>query len=424
MLDIKRIRSAPEEMTRRLQRRDRSLSFERVLELDRRRRELATQEDELRGKRNQLSNAFAKDATDEERGRIRQEMKSVNEAIKALEQERKTVEEEEEALLATIPNLPHPSVPEGEDERANVCVRTWGAPPRFDFTPKAHWDLGEALGILDFERAAKMSGARFAVYRGLGARLERALISFMLDLQTKEHGYEEMLPPLLVTRETMFGTGQLPKFEEDLFKTTDGRYLIPTAEVPLTNFFREEIIDEDLLPCAFTAYTPCFRAEAGSYGRDVRGLIRQHQFNKVELVRISHPDTSYEELERMTRHAETVLQRLGLPYRVVVLSTGDLGFSAAKTYDLEVYLPASGEYREISSCSNCEDFQARRANIRFRKRGRKGTAFVHTLNGSGLAVGRTFVAILENGQREDGSVVIPEALRPYLDGLEVIEPPE
>ncbi|RME06712.1 MAG: serine--tRNA ligase [Deltaproteobacteria bacterium] len=424
MLDIKKIRSAPEEMTRRLQRRDRSLSFDRVLELDRRRREIATQEDELRGRRNQLSNAFAKEASEAHRARIREEMKSVNDAIKALEQKRKAIEEEEEELLAAIPNLPHPSVPEGEDERANVCVRTWGEPPRFDFTPKAHWDLGEALGILDFERAAKMAGARFAIYRGIGARLERALISFMLDLQTKEHGYEEMLPPLLVTRETMFGTGQLPKFEADLFKTTDGRYLIPTAEVPLTNYFREEIIDEDLLPCAFTAYTPCFRAEAGSYGRDVRGLIRQHQFNKVELVRICHPDTSYEELERMTHHAERVLQRLGLPYRVMALATGDLGFSAAKTYDLEVYLPASGEYREISSCSNCEDFQARRANIRFRKRGRKGTAFVHTLNGSGLAVGRTFVAILENGQREDGSVVIPEVLRPYLDGLEVIEPPE
>ena len=325
-------------------------------------------------------------------------------------------------LLETLPNIPAPDVPVGESEEENVEVRRWGEPRAFDFEPRPHWEVGERLGILDFERAAKLAGARFAVLWGWGARLERALINFMLDLHLREHGYQEAWLPLLVSRETMTGTGQLPKFADDLFQTQDDLWLIPTAEVPLTNLHRGEILREAELPKRYVAYTPCFRREAGSYGADTRGLIRQHQFDKVELVKLATPATSYDELEGMVRDAEAVLQRLGLPYRVVALSTGDLGFAAAKTYDLEVWLPAQGRYREISSCSNCEAFQARRAEIRYRPAGGGKAEHVHTLNGSGVAVGRTWLAILENYQEADGSVTIPPALRPYLDGLERITP--
>jgi seryl-tRNA synthetase len=320
-----------------------------------------------------------------------------------------------------LPNLPHPSVPVGKSEEDNAVMRKVGEPPAFDYEPRPHWELGEKLGILDFERAAKIAGARFALYMGPGARLERALINFMLDVQTKENGYLEVLPPFMTNRRSTTATGQLPKFEDDLFKLEGwDYYLAPTAEVPVTNIHQDEILNEEELPKRYTAFTPCFRSEAGSYGKDTRGLIRQHQFNKVELVKFVTPETSYEELESLLRDAESILKRLELPYQVVVLCTGDLGFSAAKTYDLEVWMPGQQKYREISSCSNFEDFQARRGNIRFRRKGKKGTELVHTLNGSGLAVGRTVVAILENFQQEDGSVIIPEALRPYMDGLEKI----
>jgi seryl-tRNA synthetase len=348
------------------------------------------------------------------------QMKALGDRIKAGEDGLRAAEERAADLALRIPNLPHASVPAGNDPSDNQEVRKWGTIPSFSFAPRTHWDLGEQLGILDFERAAKIAGARFAVLTGPGARLERALINFMLDLHTTRHGYREVLPPVLVNRSAMTGTGQLPKFEDDLFKLRDDDYfLIPTAEVPVTNLHREEIVTDDRLPIRYTAYTLCFRREAGSYGKDTRGLIRQHQFNKVELVAFSRPDESYQELERLTGHAEAILQELGLPYRVVTLCTGDMGFSAAKTYDLEVWLPSQNMFREISSCSNFEAFQARRAGIRYRRKDGK-TDLVHTLNGSGLAVGRTLVAILENYQQADGSVTIPPALRPYMGGLERI----
>ena len=348
------------------------------------------------------------------------QMKALGDRIKAAEDSLRAAEERASDLALRIANLPHASVPAGNDPADNQEMRKWGTIPALTFAPRTHWDLGEGLGILDFERAAKIAGARFAVLTGPGARLERALINFMLDLHTTRHGYREVLPPVLVNRSAMTGTGQLPKFEEDLFKLRDDEYfLIPTAEVPVTNLLREEILPDDRLPVRYTAYTPCFRREAGSYGKDTRGLIRQHQFNKVELVSFSRPDESYQELERLTGHAETVLQELALPYRVVTLCTGDMGFSAAKTYDLEVWLPSQKTYREISSCSNFEAFQARRAGIRYRRKDGK-TDFVHTLNGSGLAVGRTLVAILENYQQADGSVTIPPVLRPYMGGMEKI----
>jgi seryl-tRNA synthetase len=323
-----------------------------------------------------------------------------------------------------MPNIPHESVPVGNSAADNVVVRTWGEPRAFDFEPKAHWDLGVAMGILDFERATKISGSRFAVLMGAGAQLERALINFMLTLHSNEHGYTEVEPPFLVNSAALFGTGQLPKFEQDLFKIAGDwdLYLIPTAEVPVTNLYRGEILDGRLLPIKYASYTPCFRSEAGSYGSDVRGLIRQHQFDKVELVKFALPETSYDELEGLTADAERVLQLLGIPYRTVLLCTGDMGFSSAKTYDIEVWLPHSKAYREISSCSNCEAFQARRANIRYRAQGTGKAEFVHTLNGSGLAVGRTWIAILENYQQADGSVIIPEALRPFMGGRDVIAP--
>jgi seryl-tRNA synthetase len=344
--------------------------------------------------------------------------------IKQLEIVLESVEHQRLVALMALPNLPHASVPVGASAADNQEVRRHGDPPSFDFEPKAHWDLGPALGILDFERATKMSGARFAVLFGAGARLSRALINFMLDLHAREHGYTEVEPPFLVNAAALTGTGNLPKFESDLFKVAGDwdLYLIPTAEVPVTNLYRNEILDGRLLPLRYVAYTPCFRSEAGSYGADVRGLIRQHQFDKVELVKFARPEQSYDELESLTAHAEEVLKRLGLPYRTIVLCTGDMGFAAAKTYDIEVWLPSQKTYREISSCSNTESFQARRANIKFRGDGTGRAEFVHTLNGSGLAVGRTIIAILENYQRKDGSVVIPEVLRPYMNGLEAIEP--
>jgi len=344
--------------------------------------------------------------------------------IEQLEARISTVEEELSSVALTIPNVPHESVPEGADESANRVERMVGEPRTFDFEPKAHWDLGPELGILDFERGAKIAGARFTAYFGAGARLERALINFMLELHTGQHGYTEVLPPFIVNADALVGTGQLPKFEQDLFHLEGTNYyLIPTAEVPVTNLHRQEILDEAVLPIRYAAWTPCFRSEAGSYGKDVRGLIRQHQFNKVELVHVTAPETSFDALEELTGNAERVLQLLELPYRVVTLSTGDMGFGAAKTYDIEVWLPGQSAYREISSCSNCTDFQARRADIRYRPEGGGKPRYAHTLNGSGLAVGRTLIAVLENYQQADGSVVIPEALRPHMGGLERIEPP-
>ncbi len=343
------------------------------------------------------------------------EVRALGERIAVLDQQVRAIEEEFRTLLAGIPNLPHESVPVGRSADDNVEIRRWGTPPEFDFAPEAHWDLGQKLGILDLERAAKVTGARFAVYWGLGARLERALINFMLDVHTREHGYTEVLPPFLVNSASLFGTGQLPKFAEDLFKCENHDFwLAPTAEVPVTNLYREEVLDAETLPISLCAYTPCFRSEAGSYGRDVRGIIRQHQFQKVELVKFTRPDQSYDQLERLTSDAENILERLGLPFRRVVLCTGDMGFSSAKTYDLEVWLPGQNGYKEISSCSNFEAFQARRANIRC-KAGKAKAEAVHTLNGSGLAVGRTWVAIVENYQQRDGTVVVPEALRPYVN---------
>ena len=351
------------------------------------------------------------------------EMRTVSSKIKELDKKLSANQETMDAFLLALPNIPHASVPVGKDETDNPEVRTVGKVPKFEFEPQPHWDIGSRLKILDLERAAKITGARFALYFGAGARLERALINFMLDTHIGEHGYLEVLPPFMVNRESMTHTGQLPKFEEDLFKLSGWEYfMIPTAEVPVTNIHQGEILAEDRLPIYYAAYTPCFRSEAGSHGKDTRGLIRQHQFNKVELVKFCHPESSYDELENLLNNAETILQKLALPYRVIELCTGDLGFSAAKTYDIEIWMPAQGVYREISSCSNFEDFQARRANIRFKQKGKKGTALVHTLNGSGLAVGRTFAAILENFQQADGSVVIPELLQPYMAGIKKITP--
>jgi seryl-tRNA synthetase len=348
-------------------------------------------------------------------------MREVSQKIKGMDEELKLVDEELNGFLLTVPNLPDPATPLGISESDNVLVRTWGEPGSYSFTPKPHWEIGEELGILDFECGAKLTGARFTVYRGAGARLERALINFMLDLHTGSHGYLEILPPFMVNSESMTATGQLPKFEEDLFKLKDSDfYLIPTAEVPVTNIHRGEILKKGDLPICYAAYTPCFRREAGSYGKDTRGLIRQHQFNKVELVKFTHPSESSAELEKLTQNAEKVLQLLQLPYRVMALCSGDIGFSASKTYDIEVWLPGQSCYREISSCSTFGDFQARRAGIRFREEEKSKPEFVHTINGSGLAVGRTLVAILENGQQADGSIVIPELLRPYMGGLERI----
>ncbi len=392
---------------------------------DTERRRVIAESDQLNAERNaasKLIGALMKDGKKDEAEGRRREVGELKERIAELDRARDEAETRMRELLSTLPNIPHESVPIGKDETANREERRWGAQPEFDFEPKDHVELGTTLGILDFERASKIAGARFAILNGAGARLSRALINFMLELHTREHGYTETLPPFIVNSDSLFGTGQLPKFEEDLFKLTDerGLYLVPTAEVPVTNYHREEMLDAAQLPMKWAAYTPCFRSEAGSYGRDVRGLIRQHQFEKVEMVKYALPENSYDELESLTRNAETVLQKLGLHYRVMALSTGDIGFGPAKTYDIEVWLPSQKAFREISSCSNYETFQARRAQIRFRRTSGAKPEYVHTLNGSGLAVGRTWIAILENYQQADGSIVIPEALRPYMNGKEVI----
>jgi seryl-tRNA synthetase len=397
-----------------------TIDMEAFRELDSQRRGALAESEKLKAQRNAESQEIGKlkkagaDTSD-----LQQRVREMGERIAKLDADAAALDEKFSQLMAGIPNTPHESVPTGKSAADNVEVRRWGKLPTFAFTPKAHWDLGPELGILDFDRAAKITGARFVVYMGLGAKLERALINFMLDVHTKEHGYTEVLPPFMANKDSFYGTGQLPKFEQDLFKLegTD-YYLVPTAEVPVTNLYRNETLDLEALPIKLTAYTPCFRSEAGSYGRDVRGIIRQHQFQKVELVKFSRPESSYEELESLTRDAEDILQRLGLAYRTVVLSTGDIGFSSAKTYDIEVWLPGLNEYKEISSCSNFEAFQARRAQIRA-KSGKEKAEFVHTLNGSGLAVGRTWLAIIENYQQADGSIVVPEVLRPYM-GVDVI----
>ena len=422
MIDIKLLRDQPDVVRDALAKRSAAVDLDAVLATDARRRSLVHETEQLRAEQNRASEDIArlKKAKEDASAAIAA-MQDVSRKTKDLGEQVKAIEAELEAQLLDIPNLPDASVPVGRDEKDNPVLRTWGDKPAFDFEAKDHVDLGEGLGILDFERAAKLSGARFALYTGAGARLERAIINFMLDLHTQEHGYTEVLPPFAVNSQSMQGTGQLPKFAEDLFHL-EGHdlWLIPTAEVPVTNIHRDEILAADRLPIRYAAYTPCFRSEAGSYGKDTRGLIRQHQFNKVEMVKFTAPETSWDELEKLTANAETVLQRLGLHYRVSTLCTGDLGFSAAKTYDIEVWLPAQNTYREISSCSHFTDFQARRANIRVRRD--KKPEYVHTLNGSGLAVGRTFVAILENCQQADGSVVVPDALRPYMGGVEVLQP--
>ena len=422
MLDMTWVREHPDLMERALKDRGARISLDEFTALDTARRAALREVETLKAARNKDSDQIAalkkdkKDATS-----LIDEMRRRGDRIKELDAKVAEMESSLEAWLMTVPNVPHDSVPKGKSGDDNVEVRRWGKTPTFDFEPLPHWEIGTRLGILDFERAAKIAGARFAVYIGAGARLERALINFMLDLHTRDHGYTEVLPPLMVNTATMTGTGQLPKFADDLFRVEKTDYwLIPTSEVPLTNLHREEFLDGARLPISYTAFTPCFRSEAGSYGKDVKGLIRQHQFNKVELVKFTRPEESFEALERLTRDAETVLQRLGLPYRVVSLCTGDIGFAATKTYDLEVWLPSYKGYREISSCSNCGDFQSRRASIRFRRGPGAKSEFAHTLNGSGLAVGRTLVAILENGQRKDGSVAIPEALHGYFGGTEIV----
>lgn len=425
MLDVKILRGDFARVEQALKNRNKSLDLIAGFpELDTRRRELLQESEALKNRRNTVSGEVAKRKKNGENAdELILEMRQVSDQIKAMDEEVRELEASISDLTMAIPNIPHESVPVGQSEEDNVELRRWSEPTTFDFTPKAHWDLAQELGILDFEAAAKVTGSRFTFYKGLGARLERALINFMMDLHSSEHGYEEMLPPYIVNGDSLRGTGQLPKFEEDLFKIRDtDYYLIPTAEVPVTNYYRDEILSVEDLPKHFVAYSSCFRSEAGSAGRDTRGLIRQHQFNKVELVKLVHPDSSYEELEKMTANAERVLQLLKLPYRVMALSTGDMGFSAAKTYDLEVWLPESGAYREISSCSNTEDFQARRANIRFRPEPKAKPEFVHTLNGSALAVGRTVAAILENYQQADGSVVVPDVLQPYMGNVKVIVP--
>ncbi|MBI9083932.1 MAG: serine--tRNA ligase [Desulfobacterales bacterium] len=424
MLEIKFIRQNLESIRQAMATRSKDVDLDALMASDARRRDLLQEIEELRHRRNTVSDEIAtmKKAGENADVSVTQ-MREVSGRIKELEKSLGADEAAVGQVLMTIPNLPHASIPVGKDETDNRLEKQVGDRPEMDFAPKAHWDVGDTLGIFDFERASRITGARFPLYFGHGARLERALANFMLDIHTIEHGYREVLPPFMVNRQTMTGTGQLPKFQEDLFKIDGWDYfMIPTAEVPLTNIHAGEVLDEADLPIYYTAHTPCFRSEAGSYGKDTRGLIRQHQFNKVEMVKFSHPETSYDELEAMLANAETILARLGLPFQVITLCTGDMGFSAAKTYDIEVWMPAQGIYREISSCSNCESFQARRANIRFKRKGKKGTELVHTLNGSGLAVGRTLAAILENYQQADGSVIVPEALRPYMGGMERITP--
>lgn len=424
MLDLKFLRANFAEVKEKLQHRGEDLTdLGKFEELDRTRRELILEVEQLKSKRNEVSQQVAVLKREKQNAdQLIAEMKEVGDKIKGLDDQLRDVEETLEKLLLSIPNIPHESVPVGETEDDNIEIRKWGELPNFEFEPKPHWDVADGLGIVDFERAGKVTGSRFVFYKGLGAKLERALFNFMLDLHTEEHGYEEVLPPYIVNRASMTGTGQLPKFEEDAFRIeSEDFFLIPTAEVPVTNLHRDEILSGEDLPINYAAFSACFRSEAGSAGRDTRGLIRQHQFNKVELVKFVKPEDSYEELEKLTGHAEKVLQLLGLPYRVLSMCTGDLGFTAAKKYDIEVWIPSYETYREISSCSNFESFQARRANIRFRREPKGKPEAVHTLNGSGLAIGRTVAAILENFQQADGSVVIPEVLRPYMGNREVIK---
>lgn len=421
MLDARFVRENIELIKDSLKKRGYDINIDEFISLEEKRLSLLKESEELRNKRNVVSEKIAMmKRKAEDTTSLVAEMRQVSERIKEIEVYLKDIEIEVSNFLLNLPNIPHITVPFGKDEKDNVEIKRWGQPKVFDFEPLNHWDIAETLDIIDFQRGAKVAGARFSIMKGLGAKLERALMNFMLDMNTSK-GYKEIFPPILVNKESMTGTGQLPKFSEELFRTVDPEfYLIPTAEVPVTNIHRDEILREDQLPIYYTAYTPCFRREAGSYGKDVRGLIRQHQFNKVELVKFTKPEDSYDELEKLTSDAEDILKKLGLPYRVVALCTGDMGFAASKTYDIEVWLPGQKRYREISSCSNFEDFQARRANIRFKREGKKGTEYVHTLNGSGLAIGRTVVAILENYQQKDGTVIVPEALRPYM-GTEVIK---
>jgi seryl-tRNA synthetase len=425
MLDIKFLRQNVDLVRRKMQERGQEMDLDRFTNLDATRRDILQEVEALRNERNQASKEIGeKKKRKEDASSIIARMGNVSDRIRELEESLKQVEDDLHAIVMIIPNIPHESVACGTSSEDNPIIRKWGEKPCFDFTPKAHWEIGESLNILDFARGAKITGARFTLYRGAGATLERAVINFMLDLHASEHGYTEVLTPFMVNKESMTGTGQLPKFAEDLFKIEKlDYYLIPTAEVPVTNIHREEIMNEKDLPAYYVAYSPCFRSEAGSYGKDTRGLIRQHQFNKVELVKFTTPEISYDELEKLTLNAEEILKRLNIHFRTVSLCTADLGFSSAKTYDLEVWLPGQDAYREISSCSNFEDFQARRASIRFRRESTGRVEFVHTLNGSGLAVGRTVVAILENYQQADGSVVIPEVLRPYMKGIDRILPP-
>jgi seryl-tRNA synthetase len=422
MLEIKFVRQNLSLVQEALKNRNTSSDLEIFQKSDEDRREILAQVESLRHRRNVVSQEIAEmKKSGHDADELVKEMRDVGNTIKELENSMAKLDDVLNKLLMRLPNIPHHSIPIGKNENDNKVIRVVGDPAQYDFKVKAHWDIGEDLKILDFERASRITGARFPLYFGAGAKLERSLINFMLDLHTTRHHYKEVLPPFIVNRDAITNTGQLPKFEEDLFKLQGWDFfLIPTAEVPVTNIHQNEILDEDILPVYYVAYSPCFRSEAGSYGKDTRGLIRQHQFNKIEMVKFSKPENSYDELEALTENAETVLKELELPYRVVALCTGDLGFSAAKTYDLEVWMPSQGVYREISSCSNFEDFQARRGNIRFKRKGQKGTELVHTLNGSGLAVGRTVAAILENYQQSDGSVKVPEALKPYMGDMEVI----
>ena len=424
MLDMKLLRENPDKVKEALRNRnDDPESVDRALELDEKRRTILVEKERLQARRNELSKQVPAAKDPQERTALIEESKGIGPRIAEFDKEADEVDNALRQIMLRIPNVPHESVPIGKDDSENVVVRTCGEPKQFEFEPLAHWDLGTRLGMVDFERAGKITGSRFYVLMGLGARLERALLNFMLDLHITEQGYTEIFPPFLVNEASMIGTGQIPKFAEDMYRLADGDlYLNPTGEVPLTNLLRDEILEANMLPINYTGYTACFRREAGSAGKDVRGVIRVHQFNKVEMVKFATPETSYDELEKLTENAEEVLQHLNLPYRVSALSTGDLGFSSAKTYDLEVWFPSQQVYREISSCSNFEDFQARRANIRYRPGPDEKPRFLHTLNGSGLAIGRTWAAIIENYQQEDGSIIIPGVLRPYMGGLEVIRP--
>ena len=422
MLDWKWVRDNREIIITALKNRNTEFDLDELFSLDDQRRSLQQEADLLKQKRNEESKKIGflkKEGKDTED--LMKNVQNIAEQIKIIDDKLKATEEEWKEKQLWIPNIPHETVPIGQDESCNRVVRSWGKPREFDFEPRPHWDIGEGLDILDFERGSKIAASRFTVLKGLGARLERAIMNFMLDLHTQQHGYQEIFPPFLVNQKSMTGTGNLPKFADELYKCQDDLYLIPTAEVPVTNYHADEILPDEILPLYYTSYTACFRREAGSYGKDVRGLIRQHQFNKVELVKFVAPETSYDELEKLLANAEEVLKVLQLPYRVVALCSGDLGFSSAKTYDIEVWIPSQKTYREISTCSNFEDFQARRANIRYRNKAGK-VGFIHTLNGSGLAIGRTAVAILENYQQENGTVVIPDVLRPYMQGLELITP--